>query len=188
MIHLKTIIIVLTFSVNSLLAQNQWSAEFRPNIDFTIENFGETKLDTGFGFEVAVSYKFMSHLGAYVGWGYNTFQTKDDITNFNEIGYTFGFQFIQPIKEDSKFSYLIRAGGIYNHIQIENSNGDLVQDTGHGLGYEFGVGLDYRFLESWSLRPQVGYRALSRNIKVLNTVVNVNLNYLAFGLGISRTF
>ncbi|WAC02773.1 opacity protein [Lacinutrix neustonica] len=191
--HLKTIafVIIVAFFFNTLTAQNRWSAEFRPGIYFPTKSVGMVKLKTGFGFEVALSYKVMQHLNTYVGWGFNTFQTADDTLKieFDLTGYTFGFHFIHPISKDSKLSYLMRAGVIYSHIKIENINGNIIQDTNHGIGYEFGTGLDFILgSNGWSLRPQVGYRALSRDLELLNTKTKVDLNYIVFALGVSKQF
>ena len=185
-------VVMLLIIDNTLFAQNKWAVEFRPGLNFVTQDIGDAKLKTGFGFEVAVSYKVIQYLDVYVGWGWNTFATKNsnsfNKSDFDETGYTFGLQFVRPVKTGSKLSYLIRAGGIYNHIEIENNDGDVVQDSGHGLGYEIGVGVDYNFAEDWSLRPQIGYRALSRDIKIFNTATKVDLNYVAFGLGLVKTF
>lgn len=192
MAYLKIIAFTITLllSLNSLTAQNRWSAEFRPGLDFTTEAIGDTKLTTGYGFEAALSYKVVQHLNAYVGWGFNSFQFADNPEiDLDTSGYTFGFQFIHPISEGSNLSYLIRVGGIYNHIEIENNNNDTIQDTDHGLGYEFGGGLDYVLGNNgWSLRPQMGYRAFSRDLEILNTKTAIDLNYIVFALGISKTF
>lgn len=183
---------VLLLISSMTFAQNKWSVEFRPNLDFPTKDIGDIEPKTGFGFEVAVSYNFMEHLGAYVGWGYNTFKTTSNMTAFdNDVdmtGYTFGFQFIHPIAEGSNLSYLIRAGGIYNHLEFEDSDGDIFEDTGHGLGYEFGLGIDYNFSETWHLRPQIGYRALSRDIDFNAIKTDVDLNYVALGIGIIKSF
>ncbi len=192
--HFKITLVsmILVMLSSTLFAQNKWSAELRPNIDFPTKDIGDIEPKTGFGFEVAVSYNFMEHLGAYVGWGYNTFKTTSNITEFdNDVdmtGYTFGLQFIHPFVEGSKLSYLIRAGGIYNHLEFEDSDGDIFEDTGHGLGYEFGAGIDYNFSGTWHLRPQIGYRALSREIDFDDVKVDVDLNYISFGVGIVKTF
>lgn len=99
------VVALLCFSigVNLMSAQEKWTVELQPNLDFPTKDLGDANLKTGFGFEASVSYRFMEHLGAYVGWGYNTFN-KDDAsfagegdTDFDETGYTFGFQFIHPV-------------------------------------------------------------------------------------------
>ena len=85
----------------------------------------------------------MEHLGAYVDRGYNNFKLEDSNFDFDETGYTFGFQFIHPLETSEKLSYLVRASGIYNQVVLENSDGDNVEDSGHGIGWELGVGINY---------------------------------------------
>ncbi|AKA34281.1 Opacity protein [Flagellimonas lutaonensis] len=175
------------------MAQDKWSAELRPNINFATQDIGNADLKTGFGFEAAVGYRFMPHLGAYVGWGWNKFASDTPSfpgtgnTDFEMTGYTFGLQFIHPIN-NSSLSYLIRAGGIYNHIEVENDAGDITADSDHGLGWEIGAGLQVDLGSNWNLRPQIGYRALSRDIEIGNTTTDVDLNYISFGVGIAKIF
>lgn len=196
---MKTSKLFMTLSVASLLcqttvAQDKWSVELRPNLNFPTTELGDADIKTGFGFEAAVGYRFMEHLGAYIGWGYNTFNTDDSSfagpgdTDFDETGYTFGLQFIHPIGTSQNLSYLVRAGGIYNHIEVENDAGDITADSGHGLGWEIGAGVQIDLGNKWNLRPQIGYRALSRDIEIGGDTTDVDLNYLAFGVGLAKIF
>ena len=175
--NFKTSIIALSMIMMSatLFSQEKWSLEFRPNIDFPTEDLVDSNIKTGFGFEVAVGYRFMEHLGAYVGWGYNNFNVEDSDVDFDETGYTFGLQFIHPIGTSESLSYLFRAGAIYNHIELEDNDGNLIDDTGHGLGWEVGAGLNYHLGSNWNLRPQIGYRALSRDLDVEGTKLNIDV-------------
>jgi opacity protein-like surface antigen len=188
--HLLTLA-VLVFTFTSLTAQDKWSVEIRPNLDFPTQDLGDAELNPGFGIEVAIGYRFMEHLGAYAGWGYNTFNADNSFagtdTDFDETGYTFGFQFIHPI-HNSSISYLLRAGGIYNHIEAENWEGDILADSGHGLGWEIGAGLQIDLGSQWNLRPQFGYRELSREIETGSFKGDVDLNYISFGVGIAKIF
>jgi len=187
---LNFIIVVLSLALyyNSSFSQNKWSAEFRPNIDFPTEDLVDSNIKTGFGFEVAIGYRFMEHLGAYAGWGYNNFKIENSDADFDETGYTFGLQFIHPIGTSESLSYLFRAGVIYNHIELEDNDGNLIDDTGHGLGWEIGAGLNYNIGANWSLRPQLGYRALSRDLDVEGTKINIDVNYIALGVGVVKIF
>ena len=171
-----------------VFAQNKWSVEFRPGINFPSEKIEESKIETGFGFELTISYNFMAHLDAYVGWGYNNFSIEDSDIDFDETGYTFGLQYIHPLGTSESLSYLLRAGAIYNHIELEDNEGDIIDDSGHGLGWQVGAGFDYQLGNNWNLRPTVRYRSLSRDLKIENTPFNVDLNYLSFGLGLAKTF
>ena len=175
-------------------AQSKWSAELRPNVNFATKDLGVAELKTGVGFEAAIGYRFMPHLGAYAGWGWNQFKSDTPATfpgsgdtEYELTGYTFGLQFIHPIAETST-SYLVRIGGVYSHIEVENSGGDVIADSGHGLGWEFGAGLNFDLGDQWSLRPQVGYRSLSRDLEVGTETTGVDLNYVSVGAGIVFRF
>lgn len=173
----------------SIEAQNRWSAEFRPGVSFPTEDLEDFELKTGFGFELTAGYRFLEHLHAYAGWSYNTFSFEDSDSDLDETGYTFGFQFIHPLGTSESLSYLLRAGATYNHLELEDNDGDLINDSGHGLGYQLEAGLDYNLGNNWSLRPTLRYRSLSRDLEIINNQsVEVDLNYLSFGLGISKTF
>ena len=93
--------------------------------------------------------------------------------DFEETGYTFGFQFIHPIEETS-LSYLIRVGGIFNHIEVENGSGEIISDSKHGLGWEIGAGIVIPIFNRLNLLPSVRYRSLSRDIEIGNRITSVS--------------
>jgi opacity protein-like surface antigen len=192
---LKYFVLPVLFLItwNYLSAQKEWSAELRPGINFSTQDLCDAELKTGFGFEASVSYRFMPHLGVYVGWGWNQF-TSDNASlsgtgesAFEETGYTFGLQFIHPIN-NSHISYLLRAGGIYNHIEVENNAGNSIADSAHSPGWEIGGGLNIDLGSNWNLRPQIGYRSLSSDIEMGNTSTAVDLKYFVTGVGIALLF
>ena len=184
--QLKIVILtfVLFFFSTILLAQNKWSAEFRPNLNFTTQNLNETNLKTGFGFEITIAYKLKNKLFSYAGLGYNIFEAKDTNIVYNSKNFTFGLQFISPINKDSKLSYLVKIGGIYNFLQIKDSKNNTIYNTDYKLGFELGIGINYYIIENWSLRPQISFRTVTIDLPETND----KLNYLGFSLGISKTF
>ncbi|HKR06658.1 MAG TPA: outer membrane beta-barrel protein [Bacteroidia bacterium] len=186
-------VIVFLFAFSIAQAQNNLNITFRPGANFPTKDLGETKLSNGGGFEGTVSYRFMPHLGAYAGWGWNAFsETKsiaDSKNEFEETGYTFGLQFIHPFSPESKLDFMIGGGGIYNHIETENKEGDIIHDTGHGLGWqaEAGLSIPVGHHNRWHLIPAVRYRALSRDIAIEGINTTVDLNYFSAGMGVSWT-
>lgn len=184
--HSVLVLMVLVSSVT--FSQNKWSVEFRPDINFPTDDFVDSKIETGYGFELTGAYRFMEHLSAYAGWSYNTFTIDDFDFELDETGYSFGLQFIHPLGASESLSYLLRAGATYNHIELENKAGTITVDSGHGFGYQIEAGLNYYLGTNWDLRPTIRYRALSRELHVDTTSINVDLNYLSFGLGIAKTF
>lgn len=189
---LLSIVFITQFVLlNQTYAQNKWSLEFRPAVDYATEDIADADLGLGFGAELTIAYRFMPHVSAYAGWGYNNFAVDQSFAgadaSFEETGYTFGFQFIHPIAE-SDISYLLRFGGIYNHIEIENNDADIIIDSGHGLGWLAEAGLSISLSQSYQLLPSLRYRSLTRNIEVNNQSTSVSLNYLSVGVGLSYFF
>lgn len=182
-----TMFIVFTQSY----AQDKWSLELRPGINYATKDISDADLGLGFGGELTIAYRIMPHLAAYVGWSYNNFAVDQsfagDDASFEETGYTFGFQFIHSIGE-SEIKYLVRAGGTYNHIEIENNAGDIVIDSGHGLGWQVEAGLSIPLSDKFSLLPSVRYRSLNREITINNVSTSVDLNYISVGVGLSWAF
>lgn len=174
--------------VNSAQAQKKWSFDVRPGVNFPTKDLGNADLKTGFGLEGTFTYRILPSLGAYAGWSWNRFSSEQSFMgnnmDFEETGYCFGFQFMQKFKQ-SKTGYTIKGGGTYNHIETENSNGDIINDTGHGLGWQVGAGVNVPIGNRWFLVPEVRYRSLSRTIGTGDGKRDVNLNYISTGVGIS---
>lgn len=188
---LITVALAIIFAINQSIAQDRWSLELRPGVNYATQDISDADLGLGFGAELTVAYRFMSHLAAYAGWSYNNFAVDQSFAgtdaSFEETGYTFGLQFIHPIGE-TEVKYLLRAGGTYNHIEIENNDGDITIDSGHGLGWQAEAGLVIPLSEKFSLLPSIRYRSLNREISINNTTTPVNLNYFSAGVGLSWAF
>ncbi|HEY1023465.1 MAG TPA: outer membrane beta-barrel protein [Flavisolibacter sp.] len=179
------------FSVfgQSIVAQDKWNVALRAGVNFPVKDLGATALKTGFGFDGSVGYKVMPHLFVNAGWGWNRFaaENNSDI-DYEETGYSLGLQFVHPIAQ-SNLRYILGANVIYNHIEVENSDGDIIADTGHGFGWQAEAGLGIPFGKRTRLIPSIRYRALARELKIGNaTGAEVDLNYVSIGLGFSWNF
>lgn len=172
-------------------AQERLSWEFRPGLKFPTKDLGDADTKLGFGFEATIAYRFLPHLAAYAGWGWSEFKADEPFglpnVNFEETGYTFGLHFIHPFRESS-LSYLFRIGLVYNQIEIEDGSTHTVADSDHGLGWQIGTGIDIDLVNGWHLRPELRYRSLSGDIVVESRTTDIGLNYISFGVGISRRF
>ena len=188
-ISITIMLLILLLTCSNINAQNKWELTFRPGINFPTQDLGDTKLSTGFGAEATIGYRFQPHLSAFVGWSWNTFPSKDfpSKLDFEETGYSFGFQFNHPIST-YKLNYVVGLAGIYNHIEVENNNGDIISDTGHGLGWQAEAGVSYEINSSFRLTPTIRYRSLSRDITFGSVSTPVDLNYVAFNLAATWCF
>lgn len=182
--------ILLTSQMAMAQEEDRWSVELRPGFNMATKDFGNADIGAGFGIEGTLAYRFMPHLALYGGWGWNQFSADRSFAgpdvNFEETGYTFGLQFIHPFIDN--VNYLLRAGAVSNHIEIENDEGDVVADSGHGFGFQVEAGLTFSIGESWRIIPGIRYHALSRDIKIGDNVVAADLNYISVGIGVSKIF
>ncbi len=152
---------------------------------------GGTQLNPGFGFEGTFQYRILKHTGIYAGWGWNRFGADNSFAGadvcFEETGYVFGLQFKHPIGS-SPLSYYLRAGGLYNHIEIENAAGEIIGDTGHGFGFQLGAGLDYALGKNWSIVPGIKFNYLSMDIEMDGVTTRLNHNYISLKVGVIKRF
>ncbi|AVR46349.1 opacity protein [Christiangramia fulva] len=183
--------LLLFFSCLNLTAQQKWTFEFRPDLNFPTTKIENEKFNTGFGFDASISYKFTSAFGVYAGWGWNIYRIENlpDTGNIDidETGYTFGVIFSHPISDPS-FSYFLRLGGIYTHLELENGAGDTIASSDHQPGWEIAAGLDFSYFGSFSLLPQIGYRSFSADFSSEDIYPKIDLNNLFFGIGIAKSF
>jgi hypothetical protein len=183
--------IVLLMALQSVNAQSRISWEVRTGVDFPTQDLGDANLKPGFGFDGIIAYQFIPHTSLFGGWGWHRFTSDNSFAgpdvDFEETGYTFGVEFMHPLG-DSPMDYYVRAGGIYNHIEAENEDGDITYDTGHGLGWQAETGVAVELGNKWILKPGVRYRSLSRDFDIGNTTIETDLTTFNFSVGISRSF
>lgn len=184
--------IVLLAVTSTANAQNRWRFEVRGGAAFPTEDLGDASLGTGFGFEGTLSYRVQPHLWAYAGWDWHRFAADASFAgaenDFEETGYALGVVLEHPIGQSEVVALRLRAGGTYNHVEVENSAGDLVTESGHGVGWEGGAGLALRLGNNWQITPSVRYRSLARDLAVGSVTTPANLRYLAVEVGFSRSF
>ena len=183
--------LIFLFASDSVRAQDRLSVELRSGVAFATQELGDADLGTGFGFEGTVAYRFWPHLAGYAGWGWHRFPADESFAgaevDVEETGYTFGLQFIHPLGT-SPIGYVVRAGGILNHLEIENDDGDIIADSDHGLGWQVGAGLVLPLGAQWRVMPGVRYRSLSRDVENGEVSTEVDLTYVSVGIGLARSF
>lgn len=172
-------------------AGERFSFEIRPGAAISTQNMGDADLDIGFGFDGNLAYRFLPHLAVYGGWDWHKFSADESFAgssvDVEETGYVLGLRFIHPIGM-SAFSYYFRAGATYNHIEIEDDDGNLLGDSDHGIGYEIGGGIVVPVSDRISLIPGARYRVLNRDVNVGGSITSVDLNYIAVEVGFLMTF
>ncbi len=173
------------------------SMEFLVDGAFPTNKLGDAELDAGLGFGANIRVRLQPHLLAYAGWEWKHFVTDQLVStqelDVEETGYTFGLRFEHPLRgetssERSTLGYWLRAGGVFNHIEVENDDGDIVADTDHAIGWEAGGGLTVPLTARLALAPGVRFRTLSRDLSIGNTSRSVTLSYVTATVGLTVAF
>jgi opacity protein-like surface antigen len=180
----------LLLSVAPLDAQQSpWSLEFRGGASVPTSELEGADLGTGIGFEGNVGYRFFEHMSVYAGWDWTFFNLDESFAgsdmDFEETGYVFGLRWEHPFQGEAGqgLAGWIRAGGSYKHIEVEDDEGEMVDDSGHGLGWEVGAGLSIPLGGSWRLTPGVRYKSLSRDLSVESATADWDVSDFSFEVG-----
>ncbi len=184
-------VMLLTSGIFAQNSEKKFGIELNGGVSITTKKLNNTSLNTGGGFELLLHYRFMPHFGAYAGWGWNKFSAEKSFAgndvHFEETGYIFGLQFMHPIG-NSPFSYYVRGGGLYNHIETENSEDDIINDTGHGFGFQLGGGINYYLGDNWNLMGGVKFNSLSRDTDFEGVSKNLDYQYVSLRVGVVKQF
>jgi opacity protein-like surface antigen len=170
----------------------RYTMELRTTGAVSTKKLSGAELDTGFGLGATVAYLIQPHLAAYGGWDWLRFHADQSFAgtdrDFEETGYTVGLRFEHPFSYESEVLYRIEAGSTYKHVEVEDDSGDLIADSGHGLGFEVGAGLAMPLSDTWRLSPTVRYRLLRPEFEIAGATSHGDLSYLGLDVGLSYRF
>ena len=186
-----TMLVLLSMSSFAQESEKRFGFELNSGASIATKKIDDVKLNPGFGFEATFHYRFMPHLGVYAGWGWNRFGAEESFSGndvcFEETGYVFGLNFQHPIGA-SKLAYYVRAGALFNHIETESDNGDIINDSKHGLGYQLAGGIDINLGNNWSLTPGLKFNSLSRDTQYEGANKMLDYQYISARIGITKMF
>ena len=173
-------------------AQPRTTLDLRATVVSPITDFADADLSMGLGFGGTVAFRLQPHLHLYGGWDWLRFHSDASFAgtdmDFEETGYTLGLRFQHEVPWNERISYRLEAGALYKHVEIEDSDGDLISDSGHELGFELGAGLSMVFGEKWNVVPLVRLRSHAPSFTIGATTTDATMRYLGVELGFSRRF
>lgn len=181
--------IMMVAGTSAARAQDSFALEFRGGVAMPTEDLDNTALKTGAGFGATASYRVLPHLRLYGGWDWTHFVTEDVFASreydVEPNGYAFGMQFQHPMA--NKVHGWLRAGGLYNHAELEDEDGDIV-DSGHELGFEGGAGVRVALGDRFALTPGVRYRQFSADLEMPSGTIPVDIKFVSFEMGLAWSF
>jgi len=190
---LLTIVLVI-MATSATIAQeneNRFAIELNGDVIFVSTELNGATLNTGLGFEAILQYRVLPFTSLYGGWGWNHSNAEESFAgadvDFEETGYILGLQFRHPFGE-SPVSYFVRGGALYNHIETENSDGNIINDTGHGFGYQVAGGIEVALGKNWSLTPGFKFSSLSRETEFEGENYKLDHRYVSVRIGIVKSF
>lgn len=184
---------ILTLMSIISLAQNakRFAVEFSAGPSFATQKLAEADLNTGYGFEGIFQYRFVQRASLFGGWGWNRFSADRSFAgikrDFEETGYLLGLEYKHPVSSLG-ISVFARGAALYNHIEIENNQGDILHNTGHGWGWQAAAGVDIPLGKNWSLTPGVKFNALNRDLKISDVNYDLQQNYISARIGFIKRF
>lgn len=190
---LTLVLLSASFVATPLEAQRPWSVELQGGAGFPVGDL-EEPLVTGPGVGAVLAYRFLPHLAVYGGWDWFRFGSGTSFAgnevDFEETGYVLGLRFEHPLPFDIgiPLAYRIHGGATYKHLELEDADGVIIADSGHGFGWEVGGGLTWDVNPRWYLSPGVRYRALDRDVDLDDVTNELNLTYWALQLGVGFRF
>ncbi len=172
-------------------AEKKFGFEFNGGLSLATQKVADAHMQPGFGYEGLLSYRFMPSMGVYAGWGWNKFASKESFAgkdiDFEETGYVLGLEFRRAIAASSLAAY-VRAGGLYSHLEIENTDGEIIADTGHGFGFQLAAGINVPLGKNWSLMPGLKFNSLQREVAFEGMDRNLEHRYVSARIGVIKRF
>jgi len=183
--------LAVLLSASPLRAQDRWTAEVRSGANVNSNQFATADLKTGIGFGGALGVRILPDLFAYGGWDWQHHRAKAQLfgvsAHVEDTGYAFGLRYVLPVAYWAR--PWVRAGGLYNHVEIEgSSDGLLVADSKHTLGLEVGGGLEVALGGPWSLTPGLRYRRFEPTVRFGGVESSTTLSDLTFDVGMVLRF
>lgn len=181
------------FTIGSQAQENEkrFGFEFSTGVAMATQKVADATLNPGFGYEGIFHYRFMPNLGVYGGWGWNRLGAEESFAgengSFEETAYVLGLQINLPVAETGN-SWYLRAGGLYGHIEVENNKGDVIHDTGHGMGWQLAGGFNLALGNNWSLTPGVKFNALKRDSEPEGRPTEFKHHYGSLRIGLLKRF
>lgn len=188
---LYLLVITMSLSIAVYAQDSRFSFELNTGASYATSSPGNADLNIGAGFETIFHYRMMPHVELLGGWGWNKFSANRSFAgnnmDFEETGYIIGLQFKHPLPI-TNLQYYIRANALYNHIELEDADGDIIEDTGHGFGWQLAGGLAIPISNRWTLTPGVKFNALSRDLETDTYDLELDQNYISMRLGFVYNF
>lgn len=190
-IKIFSLFVLIILITQTLTAQKNFAFDLRGGVNVATEDFGDADLNTGCGLDVQFMYLPVSHFGVFAGWTYNNTDTDRTFVGNNveyeENGFMGGIEFNYPVFTP-EIGLFIRGGALYNKLEVNDADGDLLRETDHEWGWQTAAGVDVKLGDMLHILPTVKFNSLTTEMLDESGMNDANLRYLSYGLGVRMMF
>lgn len=184
LINLTLTILLISITNSSFAAgSNSVSIEYRlSRYDESLINENKAK-----GVQISYSHEISNFISAYFGWSYDQVDHIDtnspDLEKIEKTGYTIGGIIGKRL---NRIYYGGYGGLTYKHYELDLSGQEDPKNSGHDLGYEFGVIASGDIGSNVKIFMKAGYENSPNEVSTNNIVdEKIEGNYiLSMGAGV----
>lgn len=174
------------------VAQEKWSATFRPTLHIATRNVFHEPLRLGNGADITVSYALKTQFTFYAGITYNIFDTDDNYDEENielkQYGATLGGLYFFNLSHDQRSEFYIRAGIMVTDIESRSVNDAFDINTDWAIGTQLGIGWKLEPSQNWFILPEMRYSNSSNAYSLGDEHGHIRLSYISITAGIMHSF
>lgn len=170
-------------------SRSRFGFEFNGGWSLPVRKIENYSMKPGFGFEGLLHYSFIPALGVYGGWGWNRLAPYSATDHcYEETGYVLGLNFRFAAVNEPTIAGYLRAGVIFDHVETEDSDGRIINDTGHGPGFQVAGGVEMSLGKNWSFTPGIRFNSLAGEETVEGETKQRIYQYLSARIGFLKRF
>lgn len=176
----RLLILITCLMTTSLIAQEKWSASFRPSLHFPTRKVLNHPLRIGNGVEVTVGYTVGTQTKIYGGLIWNRY---DADRGYNEAdieyiqrGIVLGGMYFFKVLPNQKNPLYIKAGLSFMDVNAQSEDATFDFNTRWALGTQLGVGMKIASLEKLYILPELRFGTTSNAYNFQGSQ-----RYLSFG-------
>lgn len=161
----RLLTLIICIITTSVIAQETWSASFRPSLHLPTREVLNDPLRIGNGVEITASYSVSSQTKIFGGLIWNRY---DADRGYNEAdieyiqrGIVLGGMYFFNILPNQKNPLYIKAGLSFMDIKARSLDAALDINTRWAVGTQLGVGIKIASLEKLFILPELSYGTTS---------------------------
>jgi opacity protein-like surface antigen len=175
-----------------VMAQEKWSASFRPTLHFPTKSVLDEPLRIGNGIDITATYFLGKQTKLYTGFVLNNYDTDQDYDEvniaFTQRGILFGGMYFFNLVSNQKYPLYARAGLTFTDVKSRSVGTTFDIDTKWAFGTQLGIGIKIASLKNWYILPEIRLSNTSHRYTFNGSKGVLSFGSISITGGIMRTF